>query len=114
MRHGELRLTFLFFLARKLTTLCLQISQYNNAGEAHGIRNLMYIVGKQLTMQGFIVGNPEFGPAYYKEHQEKVQQWLADGSFKAKMSFTEGIDHAAEGLVGIFEGKNFGKAVLRI
>jgi NADPH-dependent curcumin reductase CurA len=26
----------------------------------------------------------------------------------------EGIDNAAEGLVGIFQGKNFGKAVLKI
>ncbi|KID73728.1 NADP-dependent oxidoreductase RED1 [Metarhizium brunneum] len=93
---------------------CGMISQYNNAGEAHGIRNLMLVVAKQITMQGFIVSNPEFGPAYYQEHQEKLQQWLADGSFKAKMSYTEGIDRAAEGLVGIFEGKNFGKAVLRI
>ncbi|KAG5922818.1 hypothetical protein E4U42_005237 [Claviceps africana] len=93
---------------------CGMISQYNNAGEAYGVRNLINIVAKQLTVQGFIVSNPEFGPAYYREHQEKLQQWLADGSFKAKMHFTEGIDHAAEGLVGIFEGKNFGKAVLRI
>lgn len=94
--------------------MVLQISQYNNAGEAHGIRNLFHMIGKQLTMQGFIVGNPEFGPTYYREHQQKLQQWLADGSFIAKMSYTEGIEHAAEGLVGIFEGKNFGKAVLRI
>ncbi|KAG8406690.1 hypothetical protein J3458_021026 [Metarhizium acridum] len=93
---------------------CGMISQYNNAGQAYGIRNLMLVVAKQLTMQGFIVSNPEFGPAYYWEHQEKLQQWLADGSFKAKMSYTEGIDHAAEGLVGMFDGKNFGKAVLRI
>lgn len=33
-------------------------------------------------------------------------------AFKAKMSLTNGIDHAAEGLVGMLEGKNFGKAVL--
>lgn len=72
----------------------------------------MKVVSKQLTIQGFIVFTPAFGPAYYEEHQEKLQQWLAGGSFKAKMSFTDGIDHAAEGLVGIFEGKNFGKAVL--
>lgn len=93
---------------------CGMISQYNNSGEAYGVRNLMNVVGKQLTIRGFIVANPAFGPAYYQEHQEKLQQWLADGSFKAKMHFTEGIDQAAEGLIGIFEGKNFGKAVLRI
>ncbi|KAG6019010.1 hypothetical protein E4U41_003447 [Claviceps citrina] len=94
---------------------CGMISQYNKSpAQAHGIRNMINVVAKQLTIQGFIVSNPDFGPAYYREHQEKLQQWLADGSFKAKMHFTDGIDHAAEGLIGIFEGKNFGKAVLRI
>lgn len=110
--HLEAALDHLNVLGRIVA--CGMISVYNNSGESHGIRNLMHVVSKQLTMQGFIVANPEFGPAYYAEHQQKLQEWLADGSFKAKMHFTEGIDKAAEGLIGIFEGKNFGKAVLRI
>lgn len=60
------------------------------------------------------MSDKEFGPAYAKEHQEKLQKWLAEGSVKAKLDVTEGIDRAAEGLVGIFQGKNFGKAVLKI
>ncbi|KAK7425097.1 hypothetical protein QQX98_000011 [Neonectria punicea] len=39
---------------------------------------------------------------------------LADGSFKAKHSVIEGIDNAAEGLVGMLSGKNFGKAILEV
>lgn len=74
----------------------------------------MQIVAKRITFQGFIVGDPGFGPAYYAEHQEKLQKWLHEGSFKAKLSYTEGIDSAAEGFLGLLEGKNFGKAVLRI
>ena len=65
-------------------------------------------------MRGFIVGDPGFGDKYGKDHQEKMQKWLADGSVKAKLSVTEGIDNAAEGLIGMLEGKNFGKAVLKI
>ena len=72
------------------------------------------MIAKTVTMQGFLVGQPEFGPAYYAENQEKVQQWLADGSFKAKLHVTEGIDHAAEGFIGMLKGDNFGKAVLKI
>jgi NADPH-dependent curcumin reductase CurA len=60
------------------------------------------------------VGKPDFGPAYFKEHQEKMQGWLADGSFKPKLYVTEGIDNAAEGFVGMLKGENFGKAVLKI
>jgi NADPH-dependent curcumin reductase CurA len=54
------------------------------------------------------------GPRHHKEHQEKLQKWLSEGSFKAKISVTEGIDNAIDGFIGMLEGKNFGKAVLKI
>jgi NADPH-dependent curcumin reductase CurA len=72
----------------------------------------MLIVAKRITFRGFIVGDPDFGPKYAKAHQENVAKWLKDGSLKAKVDVTDGIDHAAEGLIGLFEGKNNGKAVL--
>jgi NADPH-dependent curcumin reductase CurA len=65
-------------------------------------------------MRGFIVHDPDFWPKYEKEHQEKMSQWLAEGTVKAKLSVTEGIENAAEGLVGMLEGRNFGKAVVKI
>lgn len=71
-------------------------------------------MAKRLTMRGFIVGDPGFGDKYARDHQERLQQWLAEGSVKAKLHVVDGIDNAAEGLVGIFEGKNFGKAVLKV
>ncbi len=72
------------------------------------------LVQKQITMQGFLVSEPDFGPAYYREHLENMQRWLHDGSLKAKLDVTEGIDHAGEALVGMLQGKNFGKAVLHV
>lgn len=91
------------------------ISQYNKTPQDYyGIPNLMQVVAKRLKIQGFIVSDPEMGPKYAKEHQENVSKWIADGSIKVKMHETDGIDNAAEGLIGIFHGKNFGKAVLVI
>lgn len=94
----------------------MQISQYNNKdpSERYGVKNVMHVVSKRLIMQGFIVSDEGFGPAYYKEHQEKLQKWLHEGSFKAKLAVTDGIDKAAEGFVGMLQGKNFGKAVVKI
>ena len=54
------------------------------------------------------------GPKYSDEHQKNVQKWIHDGSFKTQMSVTHGMDQAPEGLLGLFEGKNFGKAVLEV
>lgn len=92
-----------------------QISDYSkSATEKYPIRNGFQIIAKTLEVIGFLVGKPGYGPAYTKEHQEKMQQWLADGSFKSKLHITEGIDNAAHGLVGMLNGENFGKAVLKI
>lgn len=94
---------------------CGMISQYNlPAADHYPIRNLMQVVGKRLKIQGFIVGDPNMGPKYGKEHQENVQKWIADGSFKAQQDVTKGIDNAGEGLLSVYAGKNFGKAVLEV
>ena len=93
---------------------CGMISQYNlKPQEMYPIRNLASVVGKRLKMQGFIVGDPQTS-AYSAEHQKNVQKWIADGSFKQQMTVTKGIDNAASALIGMFEGKNFGKPVLEI
>ena len=53
------------------------ISQYNIASpeEAYGVKNLRMVFQKRLKMQGFIVSDPDMGPAYAAEHQKNVQKW---------------------------------------
>lgn len=91
--------------------VCGMISQYNSA--PYPITNIHQVLVKRIAMRGFIVFDPDMGPIHTKEHQKNVQKWIKDGSFKVLMHETEGIDNAAEGLVGIFYGKNKGKAVLK-
>lgn len=94
---------------------CGMVSQYNlTPAEAYPVKNLIQMVAKRLKFQGFIVGDANMGPVYAKEHIDNVGKWIGDGSFKAKVSITEGIDNAAEGLIGMLAGKNFGKAVLKL
>jgi NADPH-dependent curcumin reductase CurA len=71
-------------------------------------------VTSQLIIQGFYWNAPNMGPKYKAQHQEDFQKWIFDGSLKVLTDVTKGIDHAAEGLVNMFEGRNFGKAVLKI
>jgi len=94
---------------------CGMISQYNlPPDQRYGVKNLMNFVSKRLLMQGFIVGDPGFGDKWAKEHALRVSAWIKDGSLKEVTSETVGIDNAIEGLVGIFRGENFGKAVLKL
>jgi hypothetical protein len=95
--------------------VCGMIAEYNVPAEKRkGLQGIQYVLTKQLKMQGFIVGTPDFGPAYYQEHQQKMQEWIADGSVKALLHVTEGIDNAPQGFIGLLKGDNFGKAVLKI
>lgn len=94
---------------------CGMISQYNlKPEESYPIKNLMNVVAKRLTMRGFIVSDENMGPKYAQEHQQKLQKWLSEGTFIAKLSVTEGIDNGVEGFLGMLKGHNFGKAVLQI
>ncbi|KAK0387204.1 hypothetical protein NLU13_5517 [Sarocladium strictum] len=95
--------------------VCGMIAEYNlPADKRKGIQGIQQVLTKQLKMDGFLVGNPEFGPAYFMEHQQKMQEWIADGSVKALLHVTEGIDNAPDGFIGLLKGENFGKAVLKI
>jgi NADPH-dependent curcumin reductase CurA len=92
---------------------CGMISQYNEP-DAHGIRNLMLIVAKRLKLQGFIVSDKFKDPTFLPEFYSTVPKWIANGELKIKEDVTNGLEQAAEALVGIFQGKNFGKAVIQI
>ncbi|KAK2784944.1 hypothetical protein FQN53_008130 [Emmonsiellopsis sp. PD_33] len=93
---------------------CGMISQYNlRPQERYGVTNIFQVVSKRITMRGFIVGDPGFADKWGKEHKERVSQWIKDGSFKPVLAETVGIENAADGLIGIFRGENFGKAVLK-
>lgn len=79
---------------------CGMISQYNlKPNELYPIRNLTQIVSKRLKFQGFIVSDANMGPKYAEEHQKNLQKWIADGTFKAQMSVTVGIDNGVKGFL---------------
>ncbi|KAK1991924.1 zinc-binding dehydrogenase [Colletotrichum falcatum] len=94
---------------------CGMITDYNiPPSKQQGVKGLGQIITKNITMEGYIATTPKFGPVYFEEHQEIMQKWLSDGSVKAKLFVTQGIDNAPNGFIGMFNGQNFGKAILKI
>ncbi|EJT82272.1 hypothetical protein GGTG_02246 [Gaeumannomyces tritici R3-111a-1] len=93
---------------------CGMIADYNRASgeQATGIRNLFLVVGKEITMRGFLVNS--LAPEYSQKHFEEVSKALRDGSIKAKVHVTDGIERGLEGILAVLQGGNFGKAVLKI
>lgn len=89
------------------------ISQYNTA-DKYGVKNLMQIVAKRLTLQGFIVGDPNFWPKYQNDFYSNVPKWLASGEIKYREDIADGLEAGADKFVGMLRGENFGKTMIRI
>lgn len=92
---------------------CGMISQFHKSNDS-GIRNLLMIVRKRITMQGFIILDQAKNENFLREFYSKMPKWIANGELKIKEDVTQGLEQAPEAIVGIFKGKNFGKAVVQI
>jgi NADPH-dependent curcumin reductase CurA len=87
------------------------ISQYNDAAPAPGPTNLSLIMGKRLLLRGFIVR--DFGhlqDAFARD----LAQWMAAGRIVWKETVQEGIESAPEAFLGLFQGGNLGKMLVRL
>lgn len=89
---------------------CGMISQYN-APDPHGVRNLFNVIGKRLTMKGFIVSD-SFAeiPAFIAE----MGGWVETGEIKWTETVYEGLGQAPDAFLGLFAGDNLGKALVRL
>jgi NADPH-dependent curcumin reductase CurA len=63
-------------------------------------------------MQGFIVFD-DYGHRYH-EFNEAMMQWLREGKIIYKEHLVEGLENAPSSFMGLLEGKNFGKLVVRV
>jgi NADPH-dependent curcumin reductase CurA len=91
--------------------LCGSISTYNAVTAPPGPRNLGLVVGKRLSLRGFIVGDhPDLRP----EFVSAVSGWLQDGSLVARETVVEGLDAAVDAFRALLGGGNTGKMVVRL
>ncbi|MBC7003158.1 NADP-dependent oxidoreductase [Photobacterium sp. BZF1] len=91
--------------------VCGLISQYNATEPQPGPSNMAMLIIKKLKMQGFIVFDHW---AHYGEYAQQMGQWIADGKVKYEETVYQGIDQAADAFIGLFEGKNKGKMLVKL
>ncbi|KAG0287691.1 hypothetical protein BGZ98_004544 [Dissophora globulifera] len=90
---------------------CGMISQYNTPNP-YGVKNLMNIVGKRITIRGFFVS--DFAEECEADFAKDVGTWLVKGEIIYREDIAEGLDSAPEAFVGMLKGKNFGKQVVKV
>jgi NADPH-dependent curcumin reductase CurA len=96
--------------------VCGLIAQYSSPGQAAGPNllpaTMRAVLTKSLTLRGFI--NYEFAAEHYPDFLRIVSAGIADGRIRYREDVTEGLDNAPAAFMGLLEGRNFGKALVRM
>lgn len=90
---------------------CGGIAGYNEEKPKPGPSNLFNMTTKRLTMKGLIVGD---WLERRCEFEKEVGTLYQSGKIKSMETVVEGIDQAAEAFIGLFDGKNVGKMVVKL
>jgi NADPH-dependent curcumin reductase CurA len=90
---------------------CGGISGYNEEKPRPGPSNLFNMIAKRLTMKGLIVRDWLDRQAKF---EEEVGGYFRAGKLKHKETVVEGIDQAVGAFLGLFQGQNVGKVVVRL
>lgn len=96
--------------------VCGLVSQYNATSLPEGPDRLGYLMGqilrKRITMRGFIIFE-DFAPLY-PEFAEEMGEWLKTGKIHYREDMIDGLEQAPAAFIGMLEGENFGKRVIRV
>ena len=96
--------------------VCGLVAQYNATGDFPGPDRLpvlmRQVLSKSLTIRGFI--QREFVAAQGPSFREEMARWIADGAVKYKEDVVAGLENAPEAFIGLLEGKNFGKLIVKL
>jgi hypothetical protein len=90
---------------------CGGISGYNDDKPRPGPSNLFNMITKRLTMKGFIVSDWLDRQAAF---EKEVGGYFRAGKLKNKETVMERIDNAVDAFLGLFQGKNLGKMVIKL
>ncbi len=92
------------------------IAQYSDVASSDGIDRLpatmRQILSKSVTVRGFI--HTEFTEQYYDEFLRDVGAWIAEGRIRYLEDIVDHLEKAPEAFIGMLEGHNFGKSIVRV
>ena len=99
---------------RARVPVCGLVSQYNGAnrtGPDQLAATMRAIMTRSVTVRGFI----------WREFAEQrdvflddVSRWIAEGRVRHREDVVEGIEQAPEAFIGMLQGRNFGKLLVRV
>jgi len=96
--------------------VCGLIAKYNDTALPDGPDRLgllaRTILTRRIRMQGFIIFD-DYGHRY-GEFIEQMSQWVQAGKIKFREDIVDGLEQAPQAFIGMLNGGNFGKLVVRV
>ena len=90
--------------------VCGLIAQYNATRPMPG-PDMFSVLRKRLLLRGFIVW--DFA-AKEADFLRDVSEWIRTGRLKYREDIVDGLENAPAAFLGLLQGKNFGKMLVRI
>lgn len=92
--------------------VCGMISAYNNKGaRSEGVTTLSNMIYNRVTMKGFVVYEFEHLRAQFLTD---MRGWIKDGRMTYRETIMDGIEQAPAALIGLLQGQNTGKMLVRL
>ncbi|MBP1130954.1 MULTISPECIES: NADP-dependent oxidoreductase [unclassified Serratia (in: enterobacteria)] len=96
--------------------VCGIIAHYNATNLPAGPDRLPMLQGlilrKRIRMQGFIIFD-DFAEGF-DEFLRQMSEWIEQGKIKFREDLVDGLENAPQAFIGLLQGKNFGKLVIRV
>jgi len=98
--------------------VCGLIGSYSSAsakgGKDQDWGTLVQEVSRRRLRMFGVVAKDMRGTPLDDQFRRDMKQWMQEGKIKPVEHFVEGLENAPDTMRGVFEGKNFGKAIVKI
>uniref|UniRef100_A0A4W5K7X0 15-oxoprostaglandin 13-reductase n=1 Tax=Hucho hucho TaxID=62062 RepID=A0A4W5K7X0_9TELE len=91
--------------------VCGSISMYNDTTPQTGPYVHTYMIFKQLRMEGFLCAR------WKNKHQQSLRRlmaWMTEGKLRCSEHITSGFNNMPAAFMGMLQGDNIGKAVVKV
>ena len=92
------------------------IAQYNQQDTTAGPNllpaTMRQLLSQSVTLCGFI--NYDLAEGHYPAFLQTVSAGIRDGQIRYREDITDGLENAPAAFIGMLEGRNFGKALVRV
>jgi NADPH-dependent curcumin reductase CurA len=90
--------------------ICGMIEAYNS-GQPASLRYIMRIIAMRIRLQGFIY--TDYLPRMAEFYRD-MGRWISSGQVKSRDTVVEGLERMPEAFLGLFEGANTGKMLVKV